>query len=356
MKKTFRFDVLGGAILLCSTAWLPAAHAEQPLLDVAKTHFSPLPKVVESAENPVTQEKVTLGQMLFFETRISVDGAVSCARCHLPNHYGGDALKKSIGALGREHPFHSSTVLNSALHVASHWRGERANVEAQAVAALLGPPAFANPSLQAVEEKLRAIPGYRPLFEKAFPDDKEPVTAENFGKAVGAYERTLQTPGPFDDFLKGDENALSAEAKAGLRTFIDVGCVACHNGAAVGGGSFQKFGVFKDYWPVTGSDKPSKGRFDVTKKESDMYVFKVPSLRNVAMTPPYFHDGSVASLEQSIKIMGELQLGRTLSTQQISEITAFLNALTGPLPENFATVPALPPGPFLPYEQPAKAD
>lgn len=347
MKKPYRFGPLAGALLFCSSAWLPAAHGADPLLDLAKRHFSPLPKVAESAENPVTPEKAALGHKLFFETRVSADGTVSCARCHLPSHYGGDALKKSVGAHGREHPFHSSSVLNSALHVASHWRGERASVEAQAVAALVGPPAFANPSLQMAEERLKAIPGYRPLFERAFPGEKEPITAENFGKAVGAYERTLQTPGPFDDFLKGDAGALTPEARAGLRTFIEAGCAGCHSGPAVGGGSFQKFGLVKDYWLATGSDKPSKGRFDITKDEADLYVFKVPSLRNVAMTPPYFHDGSVAELGQAVRVMGEVQLGRSLTDQEVNGIITFLEALTGPLPQNFTTAPALPPGPFV---------
>lgn len=338
---------LSKAISFCCLTWSSALCAEQSLLDMAKIHFSPLPKVVESTENPLSEDKIALGHMLFFETRLSADGTVSCARCHLPSYYGADALKKSIGAHGREHPFHSPSVLNSALHVASHWRGERANVEAQAIAALVGAPAFANPSLAAAETKLKAIPGYLPLFKKAFPDDQEPVSAANFGKAVGAYERTLQTPGAFDNFLNGDENALSPSAKAGLRTFIEVGCAGCHNGPGVGGNSFQKFGLYKDYWLATGSIKPSSGRFDITGEESDKYVFKVPSLRNVAMTPPYFHDGSVAKLEQAVNTMAELQLGRSLNEQQVSDISAFLQALTGDLPGNFIASPLLPAGPFI---------
>ena len=194
--------------------------------------------------------------------------------------------------------------------------------------------------------KLKAIPGYTQLFARAFPDEKDPVTSENWGKAIGAYERTLVTPSPFDAYLEGNERALTVEAQVGLREFMRLGCARCHNGAGVGGGIFQKFGLVEDYWKETGSPKPDKGRFDVTNNDADLYVFKVPILRNVTRTAPYFHDGSVATLPEAVRIMAKVQLGRTLSETQVRQLVAFLDSLTGKIPETFATAVALPPAAF----------
>ena len=214
--------------------------------------------------------------------------------------------------------------------------------------ALIGPPSFGEPDFSTAMAKIKAIDEYGPLFHKAFPNEKEPVTAENWGLAIGAYERTLVSPAPFDAFLRGDTKSLSPMAQAGLRKFISTGCATCHNGVDVGGGMYQKFGVMEDYWKATGSKEPDKGRFDVTNNSADMYVFKVPSLRNVAMTPPYFHDGSVASLSDAVHIMARVQLGNQLSDQDTKDIVAFLNSLTGELPKNFAESPVLPAGAFQP--------
>jgi cytochrome c peroxidase len=191
---------------------------------------------------------------------------------------------------------------------------------------------------------LASIPGYAPLFKAAFPDDPQPMTLRNIATAVGAYERTLVTPSPFDAFLAGNQEALPTAARAGLEKFINTGCVACHNGVGVGGGMYQKFGVVEDYWKATGSHPIDKGRFDVTKDPNDLYVFRVASLRNVAMTPPYFHDGSVATLPEAVKVMARVQLGVTLNDADVHEIVAFLQSLTGELPMNFATAPVLPAG------------
>jgi cytochrome c peroxidase len=174
------------------------------------------------------------------------------------------------------------------------------------------------------------------------------MTLRNIATAVGAYERTLVTPSPFDAYLAGNPEALSSVAKAGLEKFINTGCVACHNGVGVGGGMYQKFGVVEDYWNATGSDPIDKGRFDVTKDPNDLYVFRVASLRNVAMTPPYFHDGSVATLPEAVKVMARVQLGVTLDDADIRDIVAFLQSLTGQLPASFATAPVLPSGAVAP--------
>jgi len=194
--------------------------------------------------------------------------------------------------------------------------------------------------------KLRAIPGYREPFAKAFPDQAEPITAQNWGTAIGAYERTLVTPSPFDAWLAGDDHVLSPAAQAGLKAFIETGCAGCHNGVGVGGAMYQKFGVQEDYWKATGSREIDKGREDVTKVPTDTYVFKVPSLRNVAMTPPYFHDGSVVRLAEAVRVMARVQLGKTLPDGTVQDIVAFLESLTGPLPADFATEPVLPAAAF----------
>jgi len=170
------------------------------------------------------------------------------------------------------------------------------------------------------------------------------MTLRNIAKAVGAYERTLVTPSPFDAYLAGNQPALPQAARAGLEKFINTGRVACHSGVGIGGGMYQKFGVVEDYWKATGSDPIDKGRFDVTKDPDDLYVFRVASLRNVAMTPPYFHDGSVATLPEAVKVMARVQLGVTLNDADTRDIVAFLESLTGELPANFATAPVLPSG------------
>jgi cytochrome c peroxidase len=315
-------------------------------LQQARELFKPLPRDMGTTAYPVLPERVALGRMLFFDPRISLDGTVSCARCHQPSLYGTDGLAKPIGVKDRENPRNAPTVLNAALEFVAHWRGDRKNVEDQATKALIGPPSFGQPDFPAAMVRIKAIAGYPALFRKAFPDAKDPVNAENWGLAIGAYERTLVTPSPFDAYLKGDVHALTPRAVSGLQKFMAIGCTSCHNGVGIGGGMYQKFGLVEDYWLATGSKKIDTGRFDVTKDPGDKYVFKVPSLRNVAVTPPYFHDGSVASLPQAVRDMARVQLGLRLDDREAGDIVAFLDSLTGPLPASFAKVPELPPGPF----------
>jgi cytochrome c peroxidase len=333
--------------LISPVAWA-ATPDDETLLKQAQAIFKPLPRDMGTAEYPIAPERVALGRLLFFDPRISLDGTVSCAKCHQPGLYGTDALAKPIGVKDRENPRNAPTVLNAALQLAAHWRGDRVNVEDQATKALVGPPSFGQPNFQAAMARIKAIPNYGEMFRKAFPADKDPVSPENWGRAIGAYERTLVTPSPFDAYLGGDIRALSASARAGLKKFIDTGCTACHSGVGVGGGMYQKFGVTEDYWKETHSKMIDKGRFDVTNNPADMYVFKVPTLRNVAMTPPYFHDGSVATLPEAVHVMGKVQLGRDLSRQEVDAITAFLGGLTGHLPNDYEMAPELPAAAFLP--------
>jgi cytochrome c peroxidase len=321
---------------------LAAVAADDSLRTQAQGLFKPLPAAMTSDENRITPEKVALGRLLFFEPRVSTDGTVSCSRCHEPSLYATDALPKPIGAEHRVNPRNAPSVFNAALHISAHWRGDRKNVEDQATKALTGLASFGNPNFDIAMARLKAIPGYAELFAKAFPGERDPITPENWGKAIGAYERTLVTPAPFDAYLENDERALSRDAETGLREFLQAGCAGCHNGGGVGGGMYQKFGLVEEYWKATGSRNIDKGRFDVTKNPADMYVFKVPSLRNVAMTPPYFHDGSVATLPEAVRVMARVQLGKHLNDEQVTHIVAFLGSLTGKVPETFATPPVLP--------------
>lgn len=329
-----------------------AEDSEQALLERARQLFKPLPADASTPERPITPEKVALGKALFFEPRVSSDGTVSCSKCHQPTLQGADALPVSIGNHGKLLPRNAPTVFNTALQFAQHYGGNRKDVEEQATKALVSALAYGNADYAAAEQKLKAISGYRPMFEKAFPGETDPVNVENWGKAIGAYERVLLTPAPFDRYLTGDTNALNARAKRGLDKFMTFGCAGCHNGVVVGGQMYQKFGLTADYWTLTGSKEVplygghDKGRFQDTKSEADAFMFKVEQLRNVAVTPPYFHDGSVTDLKDAVRIMAKLQLGRDLSGDDIGDIIAFLESLTGEVPTQFANVPDLPPAPY----------
>jgi cytochrome c peroxidase len=298
------------------------SNGDEDLLKQAKQIFGPLPQVMSSEKNPITPEKVRLGKILLYETRISVDGTVSCARCHLIGLYAADGLRKSIGNNCKINPRNAPTILYAAGQISAHWIGNRADVEDQAKQSVIGPPSFGMPSYEAVEKKLKEIKGYIDLFKKAFPEDNEPVTV--------------------DHFAKGSKGALKEQEKRGLKTFMEAGCVSCHSGQYVGGQMYQKFGVVEPHWKYTHSEEIDEGRYVVTKNEFDKYVFKVPVLRNAAKTAPYFHDGSVDKLRDAVWIMGKIQLGRDLTQPQIEDIVAFFKSLTGKIPEDALKGPLLP--------------
>jgi cytochrome c peroxidase len=339
--------VLTCGALIIGAAVDGAAKDDTQLLRQAQEIFKPLPKVAAPTGVPAAGWRVELGRMLFFDPRLTIDGNISCSTCHQPALYGTDARPKSIGVRQRPHPRNAPTVLNAALNIL-HWRGDRDNLEDQVAKVLISPITSGQPDATAVVERLKRIPGYASFFTAAFPDEPNPISAEYIAKAISAFERTLLTPSPFDAYLAGKAGALGPAARAGLEKFVNTGCIACHRGVGVGGSAYRKFGVVEDYWRATGSETIDKGRFDVTKDPKDLFVFRVPSLRNVAMTPPYFHDGSVATLAEAVKIMARVQLGVTLNDVDSANIVAFLESLTGELPANFATVPALPSGPVIP--------
>ncbi|MBI4665757.1 MAG: cytochrome-c peroxidase [Nitrospinae bacterium] len=306
------------------------------LMKAAQENFAPLPdKPVFKSDNPSLPAKLTLGKMLFFDTRLSKSNVFSCNSCHNLSTGGVDNNSFSTGHNWQAGGRNSPTVLNAALQVAQFWDGRAADVEAQAQGPILNPIEMAA-TQELVIARLKTIPEYVALFKQAYPNQKESLTYKNLADAIGAFERTLLTPSRFDEFLKGNERALNANEKAGLKLFMDKGCVNCHNGVTVGGNSFQKFGVMN-----TPGFLKDKGRFDLTKKEDDLNVFKVPTLRNVALTYPYFNDGSVWDLKEAVKVMAWTQLGDKLSDEEIGKILSFLNALTGKQPE--VVMPILPP-------------
>jgi cytochrome c peroxidase len=299
----------------------------------AQKYFQPITGNAEKPENSCTPEKVSLGKMLYFDTRLSKTGNNSCNSCHNLATYGVDNQQFSKGDAGKLGGRNSPSVYNAAFHNTQFWDGRAKDVEEQAGMPILNPVEMAIPSKDFLVNRLKQTKEYPGLFSAAFPKDGDPLTYENLQKAIGAFERTLVTPSKFDDYIGKNPSHLNKEEKEGLKLFIETGCTNCHGGVALGGSQFQKFGVFADYQSQTGSKNHDMGRMEVTKQASDKDVFKVPSLRNVAKTGPYFHDGSVADLQEAIKIMAKTQLNKDLSAEEVKKIEVFLNALTGELPK-----------------------
>jgi cytochrome c peroxidase len=298
----------------------------------------PLPKTMPSAENPLTAAKVDLGRMLYYDARLSKNNSVSCNSCHDLEKYGVDGERFSLGVGGQRGGRNSPTVYHAASQALQFWDGRAKTVEDQAKGPVLNPVEMAMPSAAEVERRLRAIPGYVRAFQAAFPKQKQPVTFDNMARAIGAFERGLITPAsPWDRFLGGDDGALTLEERQGRHEFMHNGCASCHNGPFIGGRSLQKLGVERP-WPR----QTDPGRVAVTKQEADRMVFKVPTLRNVAKTAPYFHDGSTGDLREAVRRMGEHQLGLQLDDQQVQRIVAWLNALTGEIPRDYIRKPGLP--------------
>ena len=314
--------------------------SDKQLQEQALTYFHPLPEVVDHPAGPDTPEKVALGAKLFMDPQLSSDGTISCNSCHRLDKFGVDGTPTSTGVGGQLGGRNSPTVYNAALYNMQFWDGRAADVEEQAGMPVLNPVEMGIPSEAFLVKKLKGIADYPPLFSTAFPADKDPLTYANIREAIGAFERTLLTPSRFDAFLKGEATALTANETAGLRIFMEVGCTNCHTGAALGGTMLQKFGVHADFRPLTGSSVEDQGRKQVTGAEADKDMFKVPGLRNITKTAPYFHDGRVAELDKAIRIMGVAQLGKELTEQQVKDLHAFLEVLTGTIPVTASTAAA----------------
>lgn len=345
--------VLGGSACKTEEAGAPKATPQQMAVPTAQPNsaeasyssmFAPLPAAMPSASNPLTEEKIALGRTLYYDPILSKNHDISCNSCHDLANYGVDGKALSDGHRGQKGDRNSPSVYNSALQFVQFWDGRAADVEEQAKGPVLNPKEMAHPNAERVVQTLKSIPEYGSAFARAFPGETDPVTFDNLAKAIAAFERQLVTPARWDRYLSGDESALSADEKHGLAVFVSTGCAACHAGALVGGAMYQKVGVIKP-WP----NQNDKGRAQVTKQTSDEMLFRASSLRNVAKTGPYFHDGSVRTLEQAVQLMASHQLGRELSAADTSAIVTWLQTLTGAIPVTYIAKPKLPePGPKTP--------
>ncbi len=319
--RTLGVAVALAVTALGSSAWAASVRDEpiQPLQPAKVT-------------NPA---KVELGKKLFFDPRLSRSGFISCNSCHNLSMGGSDNLRTSIGHNWQEGPINSPTVLNSSLAVAQFWDGRAKDLKEQAGGPIANPGEMAFTHDLAVDV-LQSIPGYVAEFKSVFGSSR--IDIDKVTSAIAAFEETLVTPNSaFDKWLQGDDKALNSRELAGYKLFKESGCVACHNGPAVGGTSFQKMGIVEPYKTKNGAE----GRAAVTGKDEDRFNFKVPTLRNVELTYPYFHDGQAQTLEQAVDIMGRLQLGRKYSEDEVGQIVAFLKTLTGDQPS--FTMPLLPP-------------
>ena len=294
----------------------------EELREAAKEMIGVLPERMPGAEKD-TPDLIDLGKKLYFETRLSQNNTISCNTCHrVDNGLGGvDNEATSPGAFGKRGGRNSPTVLNAGFQFAQFWDGRSEDLEAQAKGPILNPIEMAMASDKDVLERIRSFAEYQSMFEKAFPVGDDRVSYDNIARAIAAFERTLVTRDRFDEFQNG-YNKLNAQELRGLDLFLTTGCTACHNGPLLGGNQYQKIGLVNKY------DTTDLGRHDVTKEEDDKYKFKVPMLRNIELTYPYFHDGKQKTLEDAVKSMGWLQLGKEFTDAEVKDIVAFLKTLT----------------------------
>ncbi|MNK49658.1 Cytochrome c551 peroxidase precursor [compost metagenome] len=313
-----------------------------PFLFIASLAFSgALHAASKEPIQPITAAKVAnpamveLGKKLFFDPRLSRSGFISCNSCHNLSMGGTDNIKTSIGHNWQRGPINSPTVLNASMNVAQFWDGRAKDLQEQAGGPIANPGEMAFTHELAIDV-LASIPAYRAEFRQVFGQDK--LTIEQVTRAIAAFEEVLVTPGSrFDQWLSGKKSALTKDELAGYQLFKSSGCIACHNGPAVGGNTFQKMGVVEPYKTAM----TAEGRSAVTGKDADRFNFKVPTLRNVELTYPYFHDGEAATLTQAVDVMGRLQLGRTFTPDENAKLVAFLKTLTGKQPH--IVLPILPP-------------
>ncbi|TCP42929.1 cytochrome-c peroxidase [Rhodovulum marinum] len=323
--------------LLTTAMAVPAAASE--LREMALDYFEPLPSTIpQIADNRITPEKIELGKALFFDPRLSASGVFSCYSCHNLTTGGDDNMETSVGHGWQKGPRNSPTVLNAVLNEAQFWDGRAEDLKAQAKGPVQAGVEMAN-TPDNVVATLKSMQAYQDWFSAAFPDEADAVTFDNMARAIEAFEATLITPSPFDAFLNGDDMALTDIQKEGLELFVDKGCTTCHNGVNLGGNGYYPFGLVEK----PGGDilpENDKGRFAVTETAYDEYVFRAAPLRNIAETAPYFHSGKVWDLKVAVQVMGIAQLGEEVSDEEADKIVAFLESLTGEVPE--VTLPVLP--------------
>lgn len=324
------FKIVGAIALAALATTACKKKAEAPVAEPVdlRTQVAAVISPIEPVEG-LDPKTVHLGARLYHDPNLSADGTISCASCHVVTTGGHDGLSLSPGVGGAMGNVNSPTVLNSHLNFVQFWDGRAKDLAEQALGPIENPVEMAN-TLDAVVEYLRSEPSYVELFGECYDGT---ITAETLADAIATYEKTLTTPnGRFDQWLRGDDKALNEVELAGLQAFVDTGCIACHVGPGLGGTMYQKMGVVNSYFEGREIDEASLGRFNVTQNESDRHRFKVPLLRNIARTAPYFHDGSVDSLDEAVRVMAHLQVGMDLTDEEVTSITAFLHTLDGELP------------------------
>jgi len=334
MKRSFLMTTVLAAVVfaLLPASWA-AGKSRGPAISAAEIKelrtqaaelLAPIPEKMPGAEND-TKAMVKLGEALYLDTLLSVNKTISCNTCHVVDKKGAgvDNEPTSPGAFGKRGDRNSPTVLNAGFHIAQFWDGRAADLVEQAKGPILNPVEMVMPSEEVVLERLNQSKDYTKKFRKAFPDSDNPVSYDNMALAIAAFERTLITRDRFDDFLEGKDKALSNTELAGLRLFLNTGCTTCHNGPLLGGNSYQKVGLLKPY-----ENTKDLGRYDVTKEEEDKFKFKVPSLRNVALTHPYFHDGQIKTLNDAVRRMASMQLAKELTDEEADLLVAFLGSLS----------------------------
>lgn len=346
MKHVLRFSLISAAIAAV-TALAASAQAAIPASVRAQWGAFVLPeRPPVPRANPMTAAKVELGRQLYFDPRLSSTGAVSCNSCHNVMAGGEDNRATSLGVFGKTGQRSAPTVWNAAYLSVQFWDGRAASLEEQAKGPMVNPVEMGNPDHAAVVRRLSGIPGYAKQFEAVY--GKKGLTIDNAAKAIAAYERTLVTPNSaFDRYVKGDAAALAIAAKRGMALVQQLGCVGCHSGQSFSGppmpegiGFYQRFPRIPSAYDAKYRLKKDVGRYEATKRESDRHMWRVPSWRNVAKTAPYFHNGSVRTLDEAVRVMAKSQLNTTLTDAQTRDIVAFLNALTGEFPKQKA--PKLP--------------
>ena len=336
-SRQVRWFALLLTLVLIPVTYLLSASGKVQVNTEALQLFAPLPAVMSSLDNPVTDAKVKLGRILYYDPRLSANQKISCNSCHPLDAYGAESKSVSTGFKNQQGKRNAPTVYNAAGHFVQFWDGRAPTVEEQAKGPITNPVEMAMPSNAAAVEVIKSMPDYVALFHVAFPKETDPITYNNMALAIGAFERGLVTPSAWDAFIQGDQSALTDAQKSGFNTFAATGCQWCHAGPYVGGSAYQKLGVVKP-WP----NQDDQGVYQLTKDDVDKMVFKVPSLRNIKRTGPYFHDGSVATLHRAIRNMAVHQRGVTLTDAQVKSIEAWMDSLTGPIPASYIKPPELP--------------
>jgi cytochrome c peroxidase len=316
----------------------PQAEARKEFNPRLLRRFAPARTTIPDKNVEPSPEKVELGRMLYHEKRISKSQQLSCNSCHALDRYGVDGEKTSVGHKGQRGGRNAPTVYHAAGQFEQFWDGRSGSVEEQALGPILNPIEMAAPSEKYVVQVLSSIPEYVAAFKKAFPGEKDALTFVNVGRAIGAFERMLTTRSRWDDYLEGKTDSLTDKEVEGLKLFTNLGCMVCHTGEFLGGSMYEKVGTVEP-WP----EQKDQGRHGVTQKDGDRMMFKVPTLRNISETAPYFHDGSAATLDQAVTMMGRHQLGLDLDKAEVDAIVTWLRSLKGTLPQSYIAAPDLPP-------------